>query len=492
MDVRKPPFRPEFERRAGSGLGRAPLRGPGAPSDERESVWSTFLGLLPPDVAEALVGLVAAADPDQQPPDGEPWPALRLGTLPPAPGFPLHVLPSAARRLVAEAASAIGCDPSFPAVDVFAASAGAIGRSRGLNLGSNQFARASLFVAAVGAPGDGKSPAFGYATEPIRRLDNEFMEAFREAKARYREALKASKKGEGPSPPEPVPVRLGVDDTTVEALFRILAANRRGLLMMRDELSALLKGLGQYKGGGGSDRPNLLKIWSGQPFSIDRVLNEFGEPIHIPFPMLSIVGNMTPSSLPLMVLRERDDGLLDRWLFAFPDRLPTPNASERSRVANETLDDLAEVVRRLWMLEMEEAGGPHLRPKVVYLSNAGRDEVFRRYDEHVDQVNAADFPEALRGPWSKLEEYAVEALPRAGRAPLTPRTRRPTRSRSRWPTPRTPGMRGSWSTTSRPTTAGCGPTWRARGSAGAPEGPRGWSSAGSAITRGSSPSRRAS
>jgi hypothetical protein len=43
---------------------------------------------------------------------------------------------------------------------------------------------------------------------------------------------------------------------------------------------------------------------------------------------------------------------------------------------------------------------------VVYFSNAGKAEFDRLYDAHVDEVNAHDFPDALRGPWSKLEEYA--------------------------------------------------------------------------------------
>ncbi len=373
-------------------------------ADGRRAVFDSFLAPMEDGEAAAVVRAVTSADPLTPPPDAEPWPALRLGRLPDVPAFP-DVLPPQARQLVEEASSAIGCDPSFVAVDVLAIAAGAIGRSRSLRL-SHQFASASLFVAPIGHPGDGKTPALErYASDPVRRLEAGFAKAFQEKKACYAEAVRAHKKDDGPPPAPPVPVRLAIDDTTVEAMFRVLAANKRGLLMIRDELSAMISGLNQYRAGAGNDLPNFLKIWSGSAFSIDRVLNEFGEAIFIPHPMLTIVGNLTPASLPKLLSKDGDEGFLDRWLFAFPDRRRKLKSSQRGSVAARTLDDWSDVIRRLWMLELERRDD-HDHPKVVTFSAAGRDEYNRLYDRHVDEVNAPDFPDSLRGSWSKLEEYA--------------------------------------------------------------------------------------
>ena len=54
---------------------------------------------------------------------------------------------------------------------------------------------------------------------------------------------------------------------------------------------------------------------------------------------------------------------------------------------------------------MDQSEG-NAHPHVIFFSNAGKAEFDRLYDAHVDEVNAHDFPDALRGPWSKLEEYA--------------------------------------------------------------------------------------
>ena len=45
-------------------------------------------------------------------------------------------------------------------------------------------------------------------------------------------------------------------------------------------------------------------------------------------------------------------------------------------------------------------------PHVVFFTNAGKAAFDRQWDFHVVEVNAADFPDALRGVWSKLETYA--------------------------------------------------------------------------------------
>ena len=277
------------------------------------------------------------------PDEPEPWQPIRLGELPSVPSFPLDVLPEDIAQFVTEAAGAVGCDPGLVAGPLLATAGGLIGRSASLQLGSNWFAQPCLFQASVALPGDGKSPCLDYATAPVRDIDRGLAEAFEVEKEVYRSAVDdfelAKKQKNAPSsrPRPPVPRRVYVDDTTLEAAFRVLSGNPRGLLMIRDELSALVLGLNQYKGGGGSDRPNLLKVWSGKSVLIDRVLNEFGEPIRIPHPLLCITGNLPPGMLVEMVNRRGDDGLIDRWLFVYPDRRPKLKSSQRRPVRNEAV-----------------------------------------------------------------------------------------------------------------------------------------------------------
>jgi hypothetical protein len=346
-----------------------------------------------------------------EPPEPEPWGPLRLGELPPAPDFPLDVLPDDAARLAHEASGAIGCDPGLVAGPVLATAGGLIGRSASLLQGSNWFASACLFQANVALPGDGKTPAVGYATDPVLGFDRALADAFEREKADYRERLEAyerdkKKPGVGPRPSPPVPKRVVMDDVTMEAVSRVLAANARGVVMVRDELAALVLGLNQYKNGGGSDRPNLLKIWSGKSVVIDRVQHEFGEPVRIPFPFLSIAGNLTPAMLGELANRRGDDGFIDRWLYVYPDRRPKLKSAERRPVSDAAVEGWAGIAKRLWAREMHPGDGSP-RPHVVTFTAAGKAEFDRRHDDHVDEVNAADFPDSLSGAWSKLEEYAA-------------------------------------------------------------------------------------
>ena len=85
-------------------------------------------------------------------------------------------------------------------------------------------------------------------------------------------------------PAQPAPRRIDLDDTTIEAAIPIMADNPRGLILINDELTALVAGCNQYKGGKGNDRQALLKIWAGQAFKKDRVLNPGRIPIRVPHP----------------------------------------------------------------------------------------------------------------------------------------------------------------------------------------------------------------
>jgi hypothetical protein len=218
--------------------------------DRREEARPLLLGLLPEVAREALVAAAGAADPSAPAPEGEPWPPLRLGELPGAPAFPLDVLPPDLQRLATEGARAVGCDPGMVAGPMIATAGGLIGRSVTLQLGSNRFVQPTVFHTNVALPGEGKSPAVDYATAPATDFERTLAAEFDGLKEDYLEKLRVSRRkgaegaaGEPPIPP--VPRRVRVDDVTMESLWLILRDNPRGLLMVRDELSALILGLNQ-------------------------------------------------------------------------------------------------------------------------------------------------------------------------------------------------------------------------------------------------------
>lgn len=142
------------------------------PLETRQAGLACFLTGRPD--REEIVSALANVDPlgprpapeaDDEPDDG--WGPIRFGTLPPAEPFPLDVLPTSARELAKAAADSIGCPVDFPAVAMLAAASGIIGRSASLLIKPGYFASASLYVALVGSPSSGKSPALHVALSPV-------------------------------------------------------------------------------------------------------------------------------------------------------------------------------------------------------------------------------------------------------------------------------------------------------------------------------------
>ena len=195
--------------------------------------------------------------------------------------FPLEALPVSLRRYCIEQSQALPCPVDLVALATLGVASAAIGRSRLIQLKQGWLEPAGLFVAIVAPPGCLKSPVLKHASEPIRSKQEEWRKEYEETKKRheddllnYQKSADAFKKGKGAHPGEkpevPCMRRLWTADVTVERLGTLLAENPRGLLLLRDELSAWVRGLNQYRQGRGADRQFYLSAWSQAPTAIDR------------------------------------------------------------------------------------------------------------------------------------------------------------------------------------------------------------------------------
>lgn len=290
---------------------------------------------------------------------------------------------------------------------MLAVAGGTIGRSVSLLLKPNYFVSATLYSGCIGPPSDGKTPALKAAAAPVRSIDDELAAEHAAAMERWRaDQIGPDGKEKRTKPPAPPrPRRIDIDDATMEVLPLILADNPRGLIMIRDELSAFVLGMNQFKGGKGNDRSNALKIWSGDRIIKDRVNHEGGTPIRCTHPALSIVGGLTPDLLgELTDPKGSADGFIDRFLLAYPDPRPVPDWSDRG-IPEVLLDDWRSLVARLWMRPLDVKEGKEV-PHVMRFTPEGKARWQKRYDEHSAEMNATDFPPFLRGPWGKFREYA--------------------------------------------------------------------------------------
>ena len=208
--------------------------------------------------------------------------------LPPIPAYPLDALPDDMRALV-EFAVASGLPAALAAGACLAVVAGAIGSKASIRVRGGWNERAILWPALIAPRGAGKSPAQALAFRPLRDHD-------------------ALVDDDDPT------IRLG--DMTLEALARSVHAAGGSAVLDVDELAQLLRGMGEYKGGGGGDRGRLLSLWSGEPWSVTRVAGSRKATnsldLRIPQPTVVVCGTLQPALHEL--LGGETDGFRPRWL----------------------------------------------------------------------------------------------------------------------------------------------------------------------------------
>jgi hypothetical protein len=334
-----------------------------------------------------------------------------LKDLPEPSPFPLDTLPSQCKRLVEEASAAIGCPSEFVGLPMLVMLGCAIGNARRVKLKEGWTEGATLYAAVVADPGEKKSPAYKAATEAVVKVQAAMRSEYREEKEEYarrcreyevkrKQAAKDNEPAEEP-PQEPVMKRALVEDTTTEALAAVLEGNPRGVLVTRDELAAWKRSMDQYRPGGkGSDRQFWLSTWSNSYVSVDR--KGRSEPLVLPTPFVGVFGSIQPAVLSDLG-GDREDGLLDRFLFAYPE-------TTLSRWTDDEISDGARggvkwLYERLRALEMQEDEHGDPEPYFVTISPEAKPVFVELLNNHREEMDAPGFPARLRGPWAKLEAY---------------------------------------------------------------------------------------
>src|SRR5207244_3938172 len=95
----------------------------------------------------------------------------------------------------------------------------------------------------------------------------------------------------------------------------------RGVAAIFDELVGWIAAMDAYRGGKGGDRQKFLSFWSRTLVKINR--KTAAGPIIIPRPCLTVVGGVQPDLLgELKDAADRQDGFLDRIVWAYPDPVP--------------------------------------------------------------------------------------------------------------------------------------------------------------------------
>lgn len=323
---------------------------------------------------------------------GWPPPDERLiaSEKPPAPDMhegDLRYIFGTSSNWIRDAAEAKASPVEYVALPFLAAAGALIGNSRWASPWSEWIEPPILWVMLVGDPSSGKSPAMDAVLRAVNEIDTQFgkehlqswrdweetAEVAKAAAAVWKQQLKASLE-EGVDPPQkpkammcpdaPTRKRIRITDATIEKVAEIMQQTWRGLLLFRDEVSGWLSSMDRY--GGGGDREFWLEAFGGRSFPVDRKSNP--QPLIVDHLSICVLGSTQPEKLEHMVLQSADDGLLSRFLIAYPDPIPLSRPTKRPD-QNFPL----QVLQRLLSLEPNAAQDGSKTPHIIEFEEAARE-----------------------------------------------------------------------------------------------------------------------
>lgn len=234
--------------------------------------------------------------------------------------FPIEIFPPELKEFSNKVALAIDIGPEVVASVEMSILSSCIGNSIRVSPKQGYDVPPFMWTGVVLPPGSGKSPVINTLSKPIRKMQADAYQKYKQQMKEYKAALRNFKKDENISeePEEPILAQYYTSDTTVEALADVFGCQPRGILNLQDELSSLILGMNQYKGGG-NDKQHYLELSNCNSWKINRKSGSR----FIPNTGTAIVGGIQPEVVPL-VFGDNSfrDGFIHRFIFVCPDVRP--------------------------------------------------------------------------------------------------------------------------------------------------------------------------
>ena len=185
---------------------------------------------------------------------GKAWPSLvPLETEVQVETFPVDVFPALLAEYAKEASSVLSCPLDYVGVSMLAVSGAALGSSRKLILkgldGKGYSEQSNLWICLIGPPGSSKTPAMNEVVRPLKLIGKEQHNNWK--------------------PGSEQPLRQSwVSDVTTEVMCPVLRDNPKGVLLHRDELSAWVSSMDQYKHGKGATASSTSQRGPAEPIPL--------------------------------------------------------------------------------------------------------------------------------------------------------------------------------------------------------------------------------
>ena len=252
--------------------------------------------------------------------------------------------------------------------------------------------RPLLWVAIVGDSGVKKTPAITSMMKPLEKYNKLLFQEFRKKLKEHKEL-----KSEGEKSDAPIAKQLLVDDTTIEALCKIMENNPDGLFLIKDELMGLIYDSQRYNKNGQEEK--LLSIFSGKQIIINRKSDDSCSVIDHPY--LTLLGGIQPALLSQLFTENRlNNGFIYRLLFCFPDKVELRKPEEG--FDSELYDEYENFLLRFTKLKSSFEFG-ECNPIVVEMEEDAKTEFSNWLDSYIYKSNEQESREHK----AKMEAYAL-------------------------------------------------------------------------------------
>ena len=143
-----------------------------------------------------------------------------------------------------------------------------------------------------------------------------------------------------------------------------------------------------------------MQIHTNRPIAVDRKSSE--EPVIVPRPYVPIAGGIQPEVLPDFGKDRHGDGLMDRFLPAYPE--PRLGRWTDDEISDKARKEYADTIKALYKLEHAEHDGDEFASRVE-MSDEAKAVFIGEYNALHEEMEAPGFPYRLRPVYGKLEGY---------------------------------------------------------------------------------------
>jgi hypothetical protein len=278
------------------------------------------------------------------------------GLKPPAPDIDLSLWPSVLATRATEISDSVGCDPLVPLFAGLAVISGVIDSRTRLELLPGYRVPPVLWIMTIGDPADKKSPGSRPMMSVLKDIEMSDRDRYKKDflkwqgeesayAAAHKNFLDFYSKAEHqlennaiPDVPElkpqPVPVKITVQDITSQKLVRSAADRPRGLLCWLDEMNSWAKKITDPRSG--EDRSAWVMSFESEPYEMDRV---GAGSIWCENLAVSIYGNIQPKVFKSAMKSMAEDGLIQRFI-------PAPLRHDKTRLGQPLPDSFS--TKPLW------------------------------------------------------------------------------------------------------------------------------------------------